>query len=265
MSDYNISKLRSGNGTASFICVLGTDLYDSLAKELDRDIDVYGIYVEEVSKCEPCFDTMDCDIEYVLRLKDYVDSYYNLIIENIRPVGPCYISGFSFGGYVAIELAKKLQNNGIQVPIIYMFDTFYIRNEKKLSLFKKLMAHYEMLKVHGFKKVIVNKLADKNIYRKKKFDTKNTDTENKIRKEKMIVRKKMAMSYRPDVYSGAVKLFTAGNMNPYTKRAYDIFLGWGAILSNITVHNIKQADHNNLLKSKNVRTIAKIISESLQL
>lgn len=263
MSGHEILKLRSGRNPASLFCLLGTDLYEPLANELDSDIDVYGIYVEEVGQHEIHTKAADCGIDYVSRLSEYVDSYFRLIKE-VLPQGPCYICGFSFGGYVAIELAKKLQQKGIQVPVVSMFDTFYIRNEKPLSVTEKLFAHYEMGKQHGFMKMLIAKLAEKNIYRFNKKNEKNSDPDALLRKAKMNARMHMAMNYQPDVYSGFVQLFTAEYVNPYTKRAYDECLGWKSVLSDINVYKI-EAEHHNLLKHPSVKAIAKIISDSIQL
>ena len=43
------------------------------------------------------------------------------------PNGPYYIGGYSFGGYVALEMAARLKDAGQQVPLLIILDSSIVR------------------------------------------------------------------------------------------------------------------------------------------
>jgi thioesterase domain-containing protein len=46
-------------------------------------------------------------------------------LERVQPNGPCYIAGYSLGGLVAFELARKFERAGRAVPFVGLIDTPY--------------------------------------------------------------------------------------------------------------------------------------------
>jgi thioesterase domain-containing protein len=50
-------------------------------------------------------------------------------IRRIQPAGPYYLGGFSFGGWIAYEIAQQLQAQGEKAGLIAMFDAypFYLK------------------------------------------------------------------------------------------------------------------------------------------
>src|SRR4030095_2289716 len=40
------------------------------------------------------------------------------------PIGPYYLCGYSFGGLVAFEIARRLSESGNEVGFVGLFDTF---------------------------------------------------------------------------------------------------------------------------------------------
>lgn len=51
-------------------------------------------------------------------------SYYFSEIKKQQPDGPYFLGGWSFGGMVAFELARRLSDSGDQIAFIIMFDSF---------------------------------------------------------------------------------------------------------------------------------------------
>ncbi|MCX7921059.1 MAG: GNAT family N-acetyltransferase [Clostridia bacterium] len=54
--------------------------------------------------------------------------YYNRIVTAIDPVGPYHFAGFSFGGVIAYEMARQLQNRGKQVASLMMVESMLIED-----------------------------------------------------------------------------------------------------------------------------------------
>jgi thioesterase domain-containing protein len=44
-------------------------------------------------------------------------------IQTLQPNGPYYLGGYSFGGVVAFEMARQLQEQGEQVGILVVLDS----------------------------------------------------------------------------------------------------------------------------------------------
>ncbi len=67
-----------------------------------------------------------------------IAAYYNQAIVAKFPNGPYAIAGYSFGGYVAVEMAKQLKAADKQVLMIGLFDTNVINAENYLTWSKQL-------------------------------------------------------------------------------------------------------------------------------
>jgi len=44
-------------------------------------------------------------------------------IKNVQPEGPYFLTGFSFGGYVAYEIARQLRSQGDRIGVLAILDT----------------------------------------------------------------------------------------------------------------------------------------------
>ncbi|MFI9238056.1 non-ribosomal peptide synthase/polyketide synthase [Streptomyces sp. NPDC053079] len=85
--------------------------YAGLLPHLDPDFPVYGIQARGLS--EP--DHLPRSVEEVA--EDYIGE-----ITRIRPEGPYYLLGWSFGGVVAHAMAAKLRERGREVPLVVILD-----------------------------------------------------------------------------------------------------------------------------------------------
>lgn len=59
----------------------------------------------------------------VTTMEEMVELYASLVKQH-QPVGPYYLSGPSFGGKLAIEVARRLAAKGEQIAMVALFDTF---------------------------------------------------------------------------------------------------------------------------------------------
>jgi thioesterase domain-containing protein/acyl carrier protein len=105
--------------------------FGDLARHVDEEQPVFGLQARGLDGIEQPMD----DITEIAR------HYINEILEH-NPAGPYAIGGYSFGGYVAIEMRKQLEAMGKKVKMLAIFDTNAINAiyNKNLSekIFKKI-------------------------------------------------------------------------------------------------------------------------------
>ena len=86
--------------------------FKSLVDYMDAEQPIYGLQARGLDGTDEPLDNMEA----------IAACYINeLIIQN--PTGPYAIAGYSFGGYVALEMARQLKAQGREVKMLAMFDT----------------------------------------------------------------------------------------------------------------------------------------------
>jgi aspartate racemase len=90
----------------------GLGAFCGFARHLDREQPVYGF-------APPRLEDAECDF----RIEDYAGA----CVEQIRarqPEGPYYLAGLCFGGLVAYEIGRRLEQDGQIVALLVMMDCF---------------------------------------------------------------------------------------------------------------------------------------------
>ena len=255
--DYDINILKRGKNSHNLFCLLGTDLFNELANNIRLDINIYGIYVHEhIDEKWTTIETVDIDTKKTLN--SYVDRY-TAIIKDIQRKSAYYICGYSFGGYIAMEVARSLENAGENIGMIAMIDTIYRNPNSQLSFNRKMCAHIEMLKRYGYR-YIVEKLSTKIKQKKAPFHSNESHNSN-ITYYRMLARHKISTNYAPS-YNGPVHLFRAMIRDPFNPTSYMSGLGWDDHIPNLFVHKVP-GDHSTMLKTPNVNAIASILENLL--
>jgi amino acid adenylation domain-containing protein len=86
--------------------------YVPLLRHLDRDQPVYGLQAPAL---------VEEAVSYI-DVADMARTYIELIRE-VDPQGPYYLAGWCFGGMIAFEIARQLQEAGEEVALLVMFDS----------------------------------------------------------------------------------------------------------------------------------------------
>jgi thioesterase domain-containing protein/acyl carrier protein len=120
-----IALQSEGRGVPLF-CICGIDLYRHLAKSLGRAQPVYGVFlpvearmIEEFSKGN--------QVRSLPTVEEMAKGY----IEAIRrqhPVGPYSLTGVSFGGVLAYEIARQFAAEGEVVGTLALMESFLSRS-----------------------------------------------------------------------------------------------------------------------------------------
>ncbi|HEY0666522.1 MAG TPA: amino acid adenylation domain-containing protein, partial [Sphingobacteriaceae bacterium] len=86
--------------------------FSDIAMYVDADQPVFGLQAKGLNSIEDASDDMS----------EIAGSYISEILEH-NPDGPYAIAGYSFGGYVAVEMRKQLEAMGKEVKMLAIFDT----------------------------------------------------------------------------------------------------------------------------------------------
>jgi amino acid adenylation domain-containing protein len=86
--------------------------FSSLTSYMDPDQPIYGLQARGLDGTTEPLDSMEA-----------IAAAYNAELIDQNPTGPYAIAGYSFGGYVALEMARQLKAMGKEVKMLAMFDT----------------------------------------------------------------------------------------------------------------------------------------------
>ena len=116
--DKTLAVLRRGHQGPGLFLLAGAQMYQELARQLSVDMPVYGLFSEaEINLLEWPVDQPLPPFSVVA----LAEAYLNLI-RTKQPQGPYRLGGYSIGGVLAYEVAKRLQSQGEEVRLLVMLD-----------------------------------------------------------------------------------------------------------------------------------------------
>jgi thioesterase domain-containing protein/acyl carrier protein len=215
--------MRPNGSKPPFFCVhaVGGNIleYNGLAKHLDGDQPFYGLQALGLDgKSEP-----------LTQVEEMATAYLNEV-RQIQPQGPYYLGGRSFGGTVAYEMARQLVEQGEEVALLAIFDSYpkgwlKLCSKEEAQSFKKQflklrvkghLENWKHLGVTGKAKYFIEKAQ----YKKRKYksllwqlmqkagygtEQSVNSTVRNIEEINYLAIKK----YVPQLYSGKVTFFSA--------------------------------------------------------
>lgn len=234
-------------------------VFNNIAMNVDAQQPVYGLQSRGLNGIDD--------------VPDSIESLANLYIDEIleqNPTGPYAIAGYSFGGYVAIEMARQLQAMGKEVKILAMLDVNYKTPEKQIPL-PKLIVQKLLRQIHKTFFIIKSLFQQPEVTIKYQiFRTKQrlglldeSNPENIPDFMQKIVNKlhKAVSNYKMKPYNGSIHLFRS------KVRVYFVddpqYLGWGPFaLKGIKVHEVA-GDHRDMLLPPNDKKFASMLQHCL--
>jgi acetoacetyl-CoA synthetase len=91
----------------------GRSQFSKLAAHIGTTNSVLGIQARGIDGLEQPYD----------RIED-MSEFYLEALKTSYPDGPYILIGYSFGGLIALEMARRLLQNGIGVPLLILVDTY---------------------------------------------------------------------------------------------------------------------------------------------
>ena len=173
-------------------------------------------------------------------------AYLDQILD-VQPNGPYYLVGFSFGGYVAYEIATMIQKKLGQKPVVALLDTGHplVKFEKRDKFLRKkeingyFSAVIDYYFLRGFR--FISERYNKALRLiKKKLNIKYTADQI----NEMIFRFALntGTDYRPNYFDGEVLEFKT-----YKNPIRDPDMGWRECVKKITTYPIN-GDHMDVLR-----------------
>ncbi|KAI8820281.1 putative nonribosomal peptide synthetase [Fimicolochytrium jonesii] len=177
--------------------------------------------------------------------------HYITLIRSVQPLGPYVISGYSFGGNVAICVARKLQDAGETVQHLILFDSICIPRKERMSL-----------KATDWTAGAIDRISEN-------FPDISESWMNRLRTE---IGKNIGslFDYEPPArYEGLVTLvvpkdrawFRTGRASDFDT-GMDDYNGWGARCENIQLR-VSAGRHDTMFAPAHVKSAATVLKELL--
>jgi len=240
---------------------LNVFIFTPLGKYMDKDQPLYGMQglgLREGSKL-------------VYTMEELADKYTAEILSN-DPNGPYVLAGYSFGGLLAFEMAKKLLKMGKEIKMLGILDTYAggrDRDDTKAGKFaRKIIRQFR--KIHFFGKAFLSNPKDTFDYQcivlkrklKNLLNFGKEVFENESNYDDEIYRS-YEIAYNNYIMEAAnvqVDLFRV------KRRIYflddPIYMGWKEYAKAVVVHEVP-GDHKTFLDAPNDEEFARIFQEVL--
>lgn len=114
LNDWHIAHIQSRGHKTPVIAINNTAVYHTLAKNIGPDRPMFGVQLfnpEEPTELPP-------------RSMEAIAADYVKLIRQVRPRGPYILMGLCVAGVVAYEAARQLREQGEEVPVVILNDSW---------------------------------------------------------------------------------------------------------------------------------------------
>jgi amino acid adenylation domain-containing protein len=197
---------------------------------------------------------------------DYIQA-----LQQIQPQGPYYLTGVSFGGDVAYEMARQLQQAGHTIALLALLDTYGPNLNPALLQGERLMHHLKALR-HDGKSYLIDKIRDRMADRQRTLMALSSRFLKKIGYrpayelqfvEILEQNIQASKAYVPQPYAGRVTLFRATEKIFYPQPYLESELGWLALATGGVERHDVPGDHMTMLQEPQVQVLAARFQECL--
>lgn len=240
--------------------------FKSLVDYMDVEQPIYGLQARGLDGVEEPLDTMEAIAAC------YIDE---VLIQN--PAGPYAIAGYSFGGYVALEMARQLKAMGREVQLLAMFDTNAEESTRHYSTIRKLsrktvrqlpklawilrsMAKEPVATLRYQQQYVATQF--KNLLKLTGLTPAPTSEAGLDHQDRIVEKHESAyQNYRLKPYEGAIDLFKAQVRRYFVEDPK--YLGWQKYaLKGVRVHDVP-GDHQQMLMPPNDQYFAQALQRAL--
>ena len=237
--------------------------YRDLMRRLPPDQPLYGLQSRGLDGTSP----INTRIEDMAR--DYVAE-----IRKVYPCGPYAIGGWSFGGTVAFEMARQLEQQQQRVALLALFDTrvptqTVRRRQAKRIWIKTLRTPVHISRALAYVKAVLrrpNRQSPVTGFEARVWQSLALEYHREFRLPRTLenivkANKKAVYDYVPGAYGGRVTLIRA--LHRLSQRSRDPLLGWGTLsIGDLELHQVT-GNHLTLLFEPHVRSLAETLTQCL--
>ncbi|TWJ00637.1 amino acid adenylation domain-containing protein [Mucilaginibacter frigoritolerans] len=228
--------------------------FSSLAINLDKEQPVYGLQARGLEG--------DAPLEV---MEEIAASYVKEILDQ-NPTGPYLLAGYSFGGYVAVEMRRQLVERGKNVRVI-IFDTDAEKSKYKswsYLLPRKIKRHLPTVIASVKYSLSHPSSAFRNVLERLRVKPKQNEESKEFYRQIKKVRNKLRIAlanYSIEPFNDNVYLFKAKICTHYIDDTE--FLGWKKYAKKGVEINEVPGDHLSMLLHPNVEDFASVLQRSI--
>jgi len=231
--------------------------YRSLARYLGEDQPVYGLQAVSLGGAPREYDRME-----------EMAAHYLREMREVQPKGPYFLGGLSFGGKVALEIARRLLAEGEQVALLAFFDTRAPGYPKYLPPLPRAIAHLKNLSTlsraeqYEYLRVRLVSAID-NLRRRmltKHYRHRASQGIDQVLDDIGIAHLHAGRVYAPEKYAGVITLFRA-EMQPVGS-VFEPCIGWEALAAQVITHPVP-GHHLSILEEPHLAVLAKRLAACL--
>lgn len=248
---------KSRQGTPCFgLC--GVNVYQQLAHLAEQTGPFYGVFAnQEIAYLSGGADQMAKGLDST-RL---VDAYADAIAEEVGEQGKAILVGFSFGGDMSLEVAKKLAALGVVVEAVVLIDS-YNKGSYFWSTQQALKDLWDRGKASGYltsSAYLVRRAAQKVMGRLKFIKSRLS----RSKQTEVFERLSEDFNMSAEPFSGRVLLIRSELPDFHFGMAVKEDYGWGEHIDGTLVIRPLRAAHDNMLRQPAVVSLAKEIGAFL--
>jgi acyl transferase domain-containing protein/NADPH:quinone reductase-like Zn-dependent oxidoreductase/thioesterase domain-containing protein/acyl carrier protein len=253
--------IRQGGSRRPFFCVHGAGgnllNFRDFSLRLGDEQPVYGLEARGVDGKLPPAES----IEEMAEL-------YLSAVRSVQQRGPYLLGGYSGGGVVALEMARRLAEAGEDTSEVVLMDTYHPAASARKVGWRVDLSSIAVEGVPFIWKWAVGSLTRHTVWafrnrRLRHYLSRGQSVPHGLREWHLAVKfAEVLPKHVPQAYTGRVTLFRArdvGNMYTHLGDA----LGWDGILSKLEVVKVP-GNHDSLVREPNVSVLAKRLDQVLE-
>lgn len=187
------------------------------------------------------------------RIEDMADFYLKSILQ-IQPHGPYTLAGYSLGGLVALEMARRLSREGEEIASLVMLDSYPDINHLAPGQFLWLLAQRMKRRVVNFGRPQRIEIRLGGLANEEAISTFAPALERVKEAAYRALR-----TYNPGSYSGPVKFVRAQEVTDFPEDPYVV---WSPLLPNLEIQTVP-GDHLGMLTT-HYEKLASVLNSYLE-
>ncbi len=194
-------------------------------------------------------------------------AYYVSVLREFLPNGPYLLGGWCYGGYVALEMARQLIEQGIDVKMLALIDAWaYPPSERRIAFYWRRLQLTRIIGTREWLKIIFVRVKhlfnDENADAVKALDGVQTKEGILANREEVYRRNRIAaLKYYPRYYPGHVVLMRSDELADWFLP--DMTMEWATLTKDQDIYLIP-GPHRGMLREPAVKVLAARLSQSIE-
>ncbi|MEM9682470.1 MAG: thioesterase domain-containing protein, partial [Pseudomonadota bacterium] len=189
-------------------------------------------------------------------------------MRKLQPTGPYYVGGYSFGGWIALEVARRLQDAGEEVALLAILDTTFVGRRAALPLRARLQRHMgvgqKLTRPGPFDgsvpRMIAHQLRLEAMAKCRRLGLLDKALDSRFRRYPVEAHSIGLRLYSPKPYPGDAVLFHSECDAPQLARDYG---GWQGLISGTLETQPIPGSHSDMMYDPAVQNLGRALSERI--